>query len=136
MLDILFCIYLLLFGFLIESKKLFWYNKEKNNDKQKILLNYCFVFAIIIPIFLSIYYSYTSDFQPQGRYIMPMLVPFSYFVVYGIQTIIEKIMNLKKVRDLKHIKTIKNIVIILIVVIIVLICIYCLTNVVIPYFKN
>ena len=49
--------------------------------KNKYLLNYIFVIAIIIPIVLSIIYSYTSDFQPQGRYIMGIIVPFTYFVV-------------------------------------------------------
>lgn len=123
-------------GFLIGLKKILWYCKKEDTNKQKILLNYSFIFAIIIPIMLSIYYSYTSDFQPQGRYIMPMLIPFMYFVVYGIQTILEKIINLKKIKEFKIINIIKNILIILLIVIIVVIAMYCLIKVVIPYYKN
>ena len=33
------------------------------------------VFALLIPNYLNAYYSYSSDFQPQGRYSMPMLIP-------------------------------------------------------------
>ena len=54
-------------GCLIEFKDLFIYKK---NEKNKYLLNYIFILSIIIPIVLSITYSYTSDFQPQGRYIV------------------------------------------------------------------
>ena len=108
-------------------KKLFIYNKEQNNDKQNILLNYCFVGTIITPILLSLYYSYASDFQPQGRYIMPMLLPFMYFVVFGIQNILDKVIKNEKI---------KNILIAILSLIIILICIFCLTNVVIPYYKN
>lgn len=41
--------------------------------------------CIIIPILLSLYYSYCDDFQPQGRYVMPLAVPLMYFVTAGIQ---------------------------------------------------
>ena len=36
------------------------------------------VFALLIPNYLNAYYSYSSDFQPQGRYSMPMLIPLMY----------------------------------------------------------
>lgn len=49
------------------------------------LLQFSLVCCIIIPILLSVYYSYTSDFQAQGRYIMPMAVPMAYFITAGIQ---------------------------------------------------
>ena len=45
--------------------------------------------AIIIPVILALYYSYTYDFQPQGRYYLPMVVPFMYFPVMGIEKIID-----------------------------------------------
>lgn len=40
--------------------------------------------CIVIPIVLCTGYSYMSDYQPQGRYILPMLVPFAYFMTVGI----------------------------------------------------
>lgn len=115
-----------LIGVLIGIKKLFIYNKEKNNDKQEILLNFCFAVAMIIPIILSLYYSYTNDFQPQGRYIMPMLIPFTYFVVYGIESILDKIFKNEKI---------KNILITLLEIMIIVICLHCLFGVIIPLYK-
>lgn len=41
--------------------------------------------AIPIPVALSMYHSYTQDYQPQGRYILPMLLPVAYFVAMGFQ---------------------------------------------------
>ena len=38
-----------------------------------------------MPCFLSLYYSYTTDYQPQGRYILPMLIPFAYYCIRGLQ---------------------------------------------------
>lgn len=40
--------------------------------------------AIVLPNALNVWYSYSNDYQPQGRYSMPMLVPFMYYVVRGI----------------------------------------------------
>ena len=48
----------------------------------------CMVLTMIIPVALSIYYSYTSDFQPQGRYIMSLLIPLMLFTTIGIETIL------------------------------------------------
>jgi hypothetical protein len=41
--------------------------------------------AIPIPVALSMYHSYTQDYQPQGRYTLPMLLPVAYFVAMGFQ---------------------------------------------------
>lgn len=67
--------------------------EEKTNVKEKILFNIIMVICIIIPISLSMYNSYFSDYQPQGRYIMPMIIPFMYFVVKGIQKICDTIFD-------------------------------------------
>ena len=53
-------------------------------QKRRWFFNGCMLLACIIPIFLCIYYSYTWDFQPQGRYLMPMLPAFMFFVTLGI----------------------------------------------------
>ena len=45
--------------------------------------------AIVIPVILALYYSYTYDFQPQGRYYLPMVIPFMYFLVMGMEKIID-----------------------------------------------
>ncbi len=56
-------------------------------DQKHIFSTNMFI-AIIIPVFLAIYYSYTWEFQPQGRYYLPMLIPFIYFLTIGIQKLI------------------------------------------------
>ena len=43
------------------------------------------MFCIMMPIILSIQYSYATDFQPQGRYLLPALVPLAYYCVRGIE---------------------------------------------------
>jgi len=48
-----------------------------------------FAVSIVIPVALSFYHSYWIDFQPQGRYLMPMLIPFMYFSVKGLGYILE-----------------------------------------------
>ncbi len=57
---------------------------------RRFLLLGCFVVAMAIPWALSLYRSWTQDFQPQGRYVMPMLIPFMFFVVWGIGSIVER----------------------------------------------
>ncbi len=43
------------------------------------------VFCILMPCILSIIYSYHIDYQPQGRYIMPILIPLSYYCIRGVE---------------------------------------------------
>lgn len=45
------------------------------------------IFCIAMPCILSIYYSYAMDKQPQGRYLMPALIPLCYYCIRGIQKI-------------------------------------------------
>ena len=55
---------------------------------QKWLTHTIMLLAIIIPVILALTYSYGYDFQPQGRYYLPMVVPFMYFLVMGVEKII------------------------------------------------
>ena len=110
-------------GCLLKFKDLFIYKKE---EKSKYILNYIFVIAIIIPILLSIIYSYTSDFQPQGRYIMGIIIPFVYFVVNGIQTMLEKFIKSEKII---------NIIIIMVMLLIIAISFKAIFSYVIPAYN-
>ena len=56
--------------------------------KNERIFNQVMLLSIIIPVILCVYYAYASDFQAQGRYIMPMLFPFIYFVVKGYEKIL------------------------------------------------
>ncbi len=49
------------------------------------------LFCIIMPLLLSLYYSYSTDYQPQGRYLLPALLPVCYYTIHGL----EKAWNLK-----------------------------------------
>ena len=38
-----------------------------------------------MPAVLTIYYAYTMDYQEQGRYLLPALIPFIYYIVKGTE---------------------------------------------------
>lgn len=76
----------------------FYKSKKLKKDKNKFILEIFFCVNIIISLGLSLYYSYSSDFQPQGRYIMPMLVPFIYIVTCGYKFIFNKFIKKIKIR--------------------------------------
>lgn len=111
-------------GCLINFKELFMYKKE---EKNKYLLNYIFVASIIIPVLLSMYYSYASDYQPQGRYIMGIIVPFTYFLVKGIETLLEKFIKSEKIR---------NVIIIALMLLIIVISFKAIFGYIIPAYRG
>ena len=111
-------------GCLIKFKDLFIYKK---NEKNKYLLNYIFILSIIIPILLSIIYSYASDFQPQGRYIIGIIMPFTYFIVNGISIILEKLIKSEKIR---------NIIILILILLIIVISMKAIFGYIIPTYTN
>ncbi len=44
----------------------------------------CMLFCVILPLLLYLQYCYATDYQEQGRYLLPALVPAMYFVTKGI----------------------------------------------------
>ncbi|MFD1885672.1 phospholipid carrier-dependent glycosyltransferase [Paenibacillus wenxiniae] len=68
----------------------FIYEKQKRVlDLGKILLICSIFLSCLITISLHIYYSLTHDYQPQGRYIMAIVVPLIIVVTYGFQYIVK-----------------------------------------------
>lgn len=57
---------------------------ESGRKKQFIFYGGMVLFCLIT-VALSVLYSYAWDFQPQGRYILPILIPFMLFVTCGIE---------------------------------------------------
>ncbi len=55
---------------------------------QKWLTHAVMLLALIIPVVLALSYSYGYDFQPQGRYYLPIVVPFMYFLVMGVEKVL------------------------------------------------
>ncbi len=51
----------------------------------RIFFDLNMVFCILMPCILSIIYSYSMDYQPQGRYILPILIPLCMFCTRGIE---------------------------------------------------
>lgn len=43
------------------------------------------IFCIFMPFILSAYYSWSTDYQPQGRYLLPALIPVCYYCIRGLQ---------------------------------------------------
>lgn len=62
-------------------------------------LRICLVFAGLIPCVLLLYYAYTSDFQAQGRYLMPGCIPLMYFITLGFDTTLKKIVKNERIRN-------------------------------------
>lgn len=73
---------------LFDVKNLFRVKKD-NSMEMKGVLSYTMLIALIIPFVLNLTHSYSIDFQPQGRYILPLLIPLSYFVTYGFKRYFE-----------------------------------------------
>lgn len=62
------------------------------------LLRLCLLIAVIIPVILLLYYAYASDFQAQGRYIMPGLLPIMYFITLGYETWLDRLIKSERVK--------------------------------------
>lgn len=65
-----------------------WRQERKNRP-----LLFAMLLTAILPNVLNLIHSYTVDFEPQGRYSMPMLLPLMYFVVMGWRTILQGLEN-------------------------------------------
>ena len=89
--------------------------------------------CLIIPILLSIQYSYATDYQAQGRYVYPLFGSLIIFTTFGIEAlinllfkIIEKLSSLilkREVKLEKARKIIQNIVYISLILVILYIMI-------------
>ena len=55
-------------------------NKSKGTD---ILFAVSMVIMCIFTLGISIYYSYNNDFEPQGRYFMPIIIALAFFITGG-----------------------------------------------------
>lgn len=68
----------------------FIFSLRKNLRARKHFLLYIMLLTIVIPIILSLYNSYATDYQPQGRYIMSGLPALMLFVTGGYDYIDKK----------------------------------------------
>lgn len=104
--------------------------KERNylrkvSDYNVKLINFSMFICMMIPNLLNIWASYSYDYQPQGRYSLPMLVALMYFVSIGIH----KIINI----TIKNEST-KQIIKLVVCLWIVVVCMVCLRMFIIPMY--
>lgn len=71
---------------------------RKKRLRMEGVFHICLAVSAVIPIILLVIYAYSVDFQAQGRYLMPMLIPLMYFLSRGFETLIEKIHKNPKIR--------------------------------------
>ncbi len=86
---------------IILLKKIFVSLNFKNNNTKQIFL-LAMLFSAIAPIAINITYSYFNDFQPQGRYIMPGLIPIAFFFTCGVSAIIDIFPRFRKIICIVH----------------------------------
>lgn len=72
--------------------------KDKNGFRKIGIFHWCMLAAVIIPNIINAYYSYFSDYQPQGRYSLPMLIPLAYFVITGYGNVFDVLVENEKIR--------------------------------------
>jgi len=99
-----------LIGVLVGIKKGFFTLYEATAKQVKVwcketIFRWCLVIAMVIPCVLLVFYSYTSDLQAQGRYIMSALIPLMYFVTWGYQTLLKRFVKDSKIREIFYLGT-------------------------------
>ena len=62
-------------------------NKEEKKEirGKRIFFRINMLLCILIPLLLCIRYAYTMDYQHQGRYVMPALIPIMLWAVEGLR---------------------------------------------------
>lgn len=80
--------YKILFGVGILSMLIFRNRERKGTQDygwRRGLFHTVMVFCMVMPLILLIQYAYTVDYQAQGRYILPGVIPFMYYVSRGLE---------------------------------------------------
>lgn len=72
---------------------------RKKGWKMEGVFHLCLAGAAVIPVILLVIYAYSVDFQAQGRYLMPMLIPFMYFLSKGFEHVVERVRGNVKIRQ-------------------------------------
>lgn len=68
-----------------------------NRRGLRIFYHINMTFCMVMPLILSLVYSYSTDYQPQGRYCLPALLPLCFYTVSGL----EKLCKLNAMKKLK-----------------------------------
>lgn len=87
-----------LIGMLIPQRERTYLKKISDNNLR--LINVNMLMCMLIPNILNIWAAYSYDYQPQGRYSLPMLVALMYFASIGIHKLIHFIVKKEKSREI------------------------------------
>lgn len=63
----------------------FFFKERRKMCGREIFFHFNMLLCILIPIGLLIYYAYTVDYQDQGRYALPIVIPLMFYIVKGIE---------------------------------------------------
>ncbi|MDE7272142.1 MAG: DUF2142 domain-containing protein [Lachnospiraceae bacterium] len=79
---VVYVFYLLLFAVGIIGRILV---RDKGSGPRALFVHANMIFCMLMPLLLLVRYAYTIDYQAQGRYILPGIIPFMYYVCSGIE---------------------------------------------------
>lgn len=88
----------------------------KTKNKKDLLFYFSLLVCLIVPILLSIKYSYSTDYQAQGRYLYPIWTSLVLFVTMGIEKILYYVT--KVIKNEKTNKIIETVVVVILCLII------------------
>ena len=74
--------------------------KEKGKLRLQGVFSWCMLAAALIPVGINIYYSYYQDYQAQGRYSLPMIIPLAYFMMTGYGNLLDGLVKKQIVRKI------------------------------------
>jgi len=60
---------------------------KKKMSFSNVFFHINMIYCICMPIVLHLYYAYAVDYQPQGRYLLPMLLPLYFYIVKGYEVL-------------------------------------------------
>lgn len=89
------------------------------------LLHLTMLAASLICAFLAVWYSYANDYQAQGRYFMPSLIPLMYFVILGYRRLLEKLVKSERLKFFVYMG---------ISILVVSTALYCFVGVFLPFY--
>ncbi len=58
---------------------------------KRVLFHVCMVMCMVLPLVLYLRYCYMTDYQEQGRYLLPALVPAMYYIAKGLERLGKKV---------------------------------------------
>ena len=74
-------------GFILRRKERTPAGTCTPRERKRKVFRICLVLSVVIVLVLAFSYSYGTDFQPQGRYIMPCIVPLALMLAAGFDAL-------------------------------------------------